>query len=82
MRFAWTPLLLTVINSVHSIANVRKNQAESENGGQKENVFLVYSQPKLMRRHSGDNIPDDNIAMDSENLPVRKLKVKLDINTI
>ena len=82
MRFAWTPLLLTVINSVHSIENVRKNQAESENGAQKENVFLVYSQPKLMRRHSGDNIPDDNIAMDSENLPVRKLKVKLDINTI
>ena len=74
MRFAWTPLLLTVINSVHSIENVRNNQAE--------NVFLVYSQPKLMRRHSGDNIPDDNIAMDSENLPVRKLKVKLDINTI
>ena len=48
----------------------------SRDGGEKENVFLVYSEPKLVRRHSSDNIPDDNIAMDSQNVPFRKLKVK------
>ena len=72
MRFTWTPLLLTVINSVHGT----ENQKELDDGGKKENVFLVYSQPKLVRRHSRDNIPDDNIAMDSQNVPFRKLKVK------
>ena len=76
MRFAWTPLLLTVINSVHSSENIRRNEAEPEDDGKTKNVFLVYSQPKLMRRHSRDNIPDDNIAMDSQNVPTRKLKVK------
>ena len=67
---------MTVINSVHSSENIRRNEAEPEDGGKTENVFLVYSQPKLMRRHSRDNIPDDNIAMDSQNVPTRKLKVK------
>ena len=76
MRFAWTPLLLTVINTVHSMENTRRTEAEPDSGGKKENVFLVYSQPKLVRRHSSDNIPDDNIAMDSQNVPLRKLKVK------
>ena len=73
MRFTWTPLLWTLINSVHST----DNKAELADGGrQTENVFLVYSEPKLVRRHSSDNIPDDNIAMDSQNVPFRKLKVK------
>ena len=72
MRLTWTPLLLTVWHSVHSSAN----QAELEDGGKKENVFLVYSEPKLVRRHSRDNLAEDNIAMDSQNVPFRKLKVK------
>ena len=72
MRFTWTPLLLTVIHSVHST----ENQVELKDGGGKENLFLVYSEPKLVRRHSRDNQADDNIAMDSQNVPFRKLKVK------
>ena len=72
MRFTWTPLLLTLINSVHST----QHKARLGDGGEKENVFLVYSEPKLVRRHSSDNLPDDNIAMDSQNVPFRKLKVK------
>ena len=51
MRFTWTPLLFTVINSVHST----ENQVELKDGGGKENLFLVYSEPKLVRRHSRDN---------------------------
>ena len=66
-----------MINTVHSNENTRRTEAEPDSGGKKEsNVFLVYSQPKLVRRHSSDNIPDDNIAMDSQNVPLRKLKVK------
>ena len=72
MRFAWTPLLLTVINSGHSTENQAKLE---EDGGSTEDVFLVYSEPKLVRRHSRDDLPDDNIAMDSQNVPFRKLKV-------